>query len=176
MSQDERAKIVGQAERLGISDRLVLSASPDASGVTSDARLNLLYNACEVGMNTAMGEGWGLVSVEHAATGAAQIVPRNSACQEMWARDDVWGEPAVLLESVDTGVPEFSLLAMSTVSADAVAAALRTLYADPDRLRALSRASYARATQPTWTWASVAAQWDALLRGVTQAVPHLSRR
>jgi glycosyltransferase involved in cell wall biosynthesis len=185
MREPERARILDQAAQLGIADRLVLSAAPDASGITSDARLNLLYNACEVGVNTAMGEGWGLVSVEHAATGAAQIVPRHSACQEVWGRqheaapqeasagesvpatdDGHDGDAAALLDASDTGVPEFSLLEMATVSADDLAAALRSLYDHPDRLRALSRAAYVRATQPAWSWAAVAARWDALLRDV----------
>lgn len=33
-----------------------------------------------------MGEGWGMVSFEHVATGAVQIVPDRSACGKLWKR------------------------------------------------------------------------------------------
>jgi len=54
-----------------------------ASAGLDDRELNLLYNACDVGLNTASSEGWGMVSFEHAATGAAQIVPRSWVCGEV---------------------------------------------------------------------------------------------
>lgn len=46
--------------------------------------LNLLYNCCDVGINTSVGEGWGLVSFEQAACGIPQVVPEHSACFEIF--------------------------------------------------------------------------------------------
>lgn len=177
MNADERAQILAWAEAAGIRDRLVLSSST-ASGAEmetmTDERLNMLYNACDVGVNTAMGEGWGLVSVEHAATGAAQIVPRHSACEELW------DGAALLLDPVKRVVPPFALLEMAEVWPDAVTAALDTLYGNPSLLRALSRAAYERATRPEWTWTHVAQQWEQLfLRLVDEranATPRQSMR
>lgn len=40
----------------------------------ADERLNVLYNACDVGINTCLGEGFGLCNLEHAALGKPQIV------------------------------------------------------------------------------------------------------
>lgn len=40
----------------------------------TDERLNTLYNACDVGLNTCLGEGFGLCNLEHAALGKPQIV------------------------------------------------------------------------------------------------------
>ena len=77
MSPDEHAAITAQIDRLGIADRVRLSQL--GAPPLSDADLNRAYNAADVGLNTAMGEGWGLVSFEHAATGAAQVVPNHSA-------------------------------------------------------------------------------------------------
>src|SRR5262245_33133961 len=57
----------------GLTERVMLN--PFGNRIVGDDELNLLYNACDVGINTAMGEGWGLVSCEHGAAGAAQIVP-----------------------------------------------------------------------------------------------------
>lgn len=49
-----------------------------------DASLNMLYNACDVMINTAGGEGWGLTSIEGGACGVPQLVPDWSATREIW--------------------------------------------------------------------------------------------
>lgn len=41
----------------------------------TDREINLLYNACDVGINTCDGEGFGLCNFEHAAVGKPQILP-----------------------------------------------------------------------------------------------------
>jgi glycosyltransferase involved in cell wall biosynthesis len=41
----------------------------------TDQDINILYNASDLGINTAMGEGWGLCNFEAAAVGVPQIVP-----------------------------------------------------------------------------------------------------
>ena len=149
---DDHAALVA---RLGIGDRVDVTAS-----TLSDAELNQLYNSCQVGVNTALGEGWGLVSFEHAAAGAAQVVPDSSACAELW------DGAAEVVPAKDTGVPGFSPLAMRTVSAAGVAAALERLYGDPEHLRAMSAAAYANATQPRYRWDAIGEQWRGLLEEV----------
>lgn len=174
----ERTQLRAWIEAAGLRDRVIFSAEgPDAEGGTSDARLNLIYNACDVGINTAMGEGWGLVSVEHGATGAAQVVPRHSACAEIWGSDagDVGGAEAgeadaggadagVFVDVVERLVPQFSPLELAAVSADGVARALDALYADRAYLRTMSRAAHEAATRPAYTWGAIAHQWDDLFR------------
>lgn len=48
-------------------------------------QLNKVYNACDVGVNTCIGEGWGLVNTEHAATGVAQLVPDHTSLKEIFS-------------------------------------------------------------------------------------------
>jgi glycosyltransferase involved in cell wall biosynthesis len=158
MNADEHAAITALAARCGIADRLRLS--PLDAPPLSDAELNRVYNACDVGVNTAMGEGWGLVSFEHAATGAAQIVPRHSACAELWEG------AAALVAAEDTGVPRCSRLAMRTVSPGGVAAALECLYADREYRRGMSLAAWRNATQPAYGWERIAEQWRQLFAGL----------
>lgn len=55
------------------------------TGNVTDAQMNMIYNATDVGINTAKGGGWELVNFEHAATNAAQILPNNSCFTEIWA-------------------------------------------------------------------------------------------
>jgi D-inositol-3-phosphate glycosyltransferase len=154
MDGDERAAISALASKFGVGDRLRLTEL--GSAPLSDEELNLVYNAGDVGLNTAMGEGWGLVSFEHAATGAAQVVPGHSACAELWTG------AAELVEADETGVPRFSPLALRTVSAHGVAAALDRLYADPEHLRRMSLAAHRNATRPAFGWDEIAAEWRSL--------------
>ena len=50
----------------------------------SSEDLNVLYNCCDVMINTSGGEGWGLPAMEGAACGIPQLVPDWSATRELW--------------------------------------------------------------------------------------------
>jgi glycosyltransferase involved in cell wall biosynthesis len=113
-----------------------------------DERLNLIYNACDVGVNTARAEGWGLVSFEHAATGAAQVVPGHGACLELWS------DAGVLLPVAnDDRGP----------GAEAVADALGRLYDDGSLLCEWSARAFSHATADRFSWTVIAKQWEAEL-------------
>jgi D-inositol-3-phosphate glycosyltransferase len=47
-------------------------------------QLNQVYNACDIGINTCIGEGWGLVNSEHGATGVMQLVPDHTSLAEIF--------------------------------------------------------------------------------------------
>lgn len=145
--QREQERIHSWIREFGVEDRV--SVNPLGSGVRDDRELNLLYNACAVGINTSMGEGWGLVSFEHGTTGAAQIVPDHTACAELWRGR---GE----LIPVDRSyVPEFSVLEMGEVSVEGVARALENLYGDSDRRRWLGEEAYRVAQSPAYSWDAI---------------------
>jgi glycosyltransferase involved in cell wall biosynthesis len=154
MGEPENDRIRSLVAQFGLQDRVVLN--PLAGGVVGDAELNLLYNACDVGINTSMGEGWGLVSFEHGAAGSAQIVPRHSACAEVWRGRGEMIEPARRY------IPEFSILEMGEVSAEGVAEALGKLYDDPQRRRQLAQAAHEAALNPEYSWDSIAERFDEL--------------
>jgi D-inositol-3-phosphate glycosyltransferase len=154
MGEAEENRIRSLVERFGLEERIYLN--PLAGGVVDDAALNLLYNACDAGINTSMGEGWGLVSFEHGAAGAAQIVPDHSACAE------IWSGRAEMIPPARRYKPTFSTLEMGEVSADGVAAALGRLYDDPQRCRRLAQAAYQAALNPDYTWDSIAGRFDEL--------------
>jgi glycosyltransferase involved in cell wall biosynthesis len=48
----------------------------------TDEYVNLVYNACDVGMNTCCGEGFGLTALEHGLLGKPQIVTGVPALRE----------------------------------------------------------------------------------------------
>lgn len=77
--------VLALADRYEISDRLVLSNLSKNIQQVPVEMLNAVYNVCNVGINTSLGEGWGLCSVEHAVTGAPQLVPNHSSCRELFS-------------------------------------------------------------------------------------------
>ncbi|MGA3027807.1 MAG: glycosyltransferase family 4 protein [Bryobacteraceae bacterium] len=156
MSEREAEQIPALIRGLGIENRVHLN--PLGAGVRDDGELNLLYNACDVGINTSMGEGWGLLSMEHGAAGGAQIVPDHTACAELWLGR---GE---MIPVAKRYVPEFSVLEMGEVSPEGVASALESLYRNRERRRKLSQAAFTMTQNPAWRWDQIARRFDELFR------------
>jgi len=143
---------------LGIGDRVIL-ASTETGGHPrlDDAALNRLYNACDVGLNTASSEGWGMISFEHAATGAAQIVPGPWVCGE------IWRDHAELLPAAPGGQTSTRYTKETAVSADDVTGALERLYEDRAHCRAMAERAARLATTPSFQWDAIGARLDTLL-------------
>lgn len=133
-----------------IEDNIVL----DRSHSLSREELNALYNALDVGINTAMGEGFGLVSFEHALTGAPQLVPDHTGFREHWS------EAASLLPTAER-VYFFSEYGdMHVTTAEATATALTASFEDLNLRRSLGEAARERAGSPHFQWSSVAERFD----------------
>ena len=158
MIEHEREQVHALIERFNLGGRVTLN--PLGERVADDAVLNLLYNACDVGLLTSMGEGWGLVSFEHGAAGAAQIVPDHSACTE------IWSGRAEMIAPARRYIPEFSTLEMGEVSAEGTAQALNNLYCDPQRRQHLAQAACEAAQNPDYSWDAIAERFDDLFAGL----------
>jgi D-inositol-3-phosphate glycosyltransferase len=157
--QDTGHNLQRLARSLALTERLIVTADTyDHPEVTLD-RLNLIYNACEVGVNTSIGEGWGLVAFEHGATGAAQVVPRHSALAELWQDAASFVEPVAAVRFGDS-------LEGKAVSPEGVAFALERLYSNRGYLTQMSSAAYNNATRIEWSWAIVASRWDSFFRAL----------
>jgi glycosyltransferase involved in cell wall biosynthesis len=168
--QDSGWDIQLLARRFGIADRLIVTNDDNNLPDVDNARLNLVYNACDVGVNTAQAEGWGLVSFEHAATGAAQVVPRHTAMPELW------DGAAELVPPRFSLINERTLITNHYVASDDVAHALQRLYADPAYRQRLGAAGRRNACAPQHRWDAVAARFDAQLAALLSAtdLPHLA--
>jgi glycosyltransferase involved in cell wall biosynthesis len=81
----------------GTSKLILTSASFSTYNCLPVEQLNKVYNAVDVGVNTCLGEGWGLVNTEHAATGTAQVVPDHTSLKEIF-----YGVPRIAIESWET--------------------------------------------------------------------------
>ena len=162
--------ILKYAQSLGIAERLIVTKRQDDHPDLETLELNLVYNACDVGVNSATGEGWGLISFEHAATGAPQIVPRHSACAELW------DGAAELLNP--QGSTFDGLLEGHLISAYDLADALERLYTDRVHYQRVGRAGYERATNKKYGWEQVSHSWRILfehLMGNATIFPHPPR-
>lgn len=45
------------------------------SGPMTESQLNIVYNICQIGLQTSWGEGWSLTNCEHSVCGSLQVVP-----------------------------------------------------------------------------------------------------
>ncbi|MDQ3906837.1 MAG: hypothetical protein M3268_00675, partial [Acidobacteriota bacterium] len=141
-TEDSGWNVLILAKRYGIYDRLIMTRADNVRPQFSDEQLNLLYNACDVGITTTTGEGWGMTSFEHAATRAAQVVPRHTSLAELWEGAAEFVDPVMRLTYPG------NLTEAHIVTPEAVAAALRRLYEDRARRDSLAEAAYRNATRP----------------------------
>lgn len=56
--------------------------------VLSDTEINLIYNACDVGINTCEAEGFGLCNYEHATLGKPQIVSNLGGLKDFFTTEN----------------------------------------------------------------------------------------
>jgi glycosyltransferase involved in cell wall biosynthesis len=78
-------KRIARDEELDPTGKLILT-SPHFStdNCLPVEQLNKVYNAVDVGINTCIGEGWGLVNTEHGSVGVAQVVPDHTSLAEIF--------------------------------------------------------------------------------------------
>ena len=138
---------------LGLQDRVVRLSAMGSRAKVSDATLNELYNACDVGLNTAMGEGWGMVSLEHAATGAAQVVTDLPSLAEIWCGAAL----PIPVDKQKMHGPHEQTCYVATP--DDVAQCLQRAYFDHLHENDGSRRAFEHACRPEFSWSRIAAQW-----------------
>jgi len=153
LRRDDAGAIIA-ARDAGVADRVLSGPAGEHHPCVADADLNVIYNACDVGLNTSTTEGWGLCAWEHAAAGAAQIVPGTDVLEE------IWGDAADVVVPTGRTAPG----APPAVNPDDVATALGRLHDDRGRLDAMSDAAWRHATRAETSWTSVADRWDALIQ------------
>jgi len=153
-------QIMSCAGEMGITQRLLVNTMNTKAESISDDQLNDLYNACDIGINTAMGEGWGLVSFEHAATGAAQLIPNHTTFKEIWA------DAAVMMDIASEEYLGYEHAKMYVVSPEDAAAKIERLYDNEAYRYQMSLYAYERATSPQYLWPSIAGRLSDIFRSV----------
>jgi glycosyltransferase involved in cell wall biosynthesis len=128
--------------------------------------LNTIYNSVDIGVNTCKGEGWGLVSHEHAACRVAQVVPDHTSCKEIF---EGYGK---LIRCDHIDVDTNYAREMPCPSSDHLTEILNELYEDRSLLQATADACYERATDPQFDWDTVASQFGGIFEDVLNEVDH----
>jgi len=148
-------------DRFGIRRRLLTPEGINSAHPSlDDSRLNLLYNSCDVGINTADREGWGMVGFEHAAAGAPQIMPALPSLSELW------NGSALLLPVSPSPSPQIPARIAPAASPQSIADALELLYHDAPARAHWSAAALANAQKPGYAWPRVALQWTELFHAL----------
>jgi D-inositol-3-phosphate glycosyltransferase len=164
---DQHINTLVLAERYGIDKRLCITTRVPGVQKLDIPSLNVLYNATDVGINTSIGEGWGLTNVEHAVTGAPQIVPNHSACRELFR------DCGILVPANIPHVIENICTTGYVCRAEDVANAMQIIYEGAQEKKELynsiSVAGYNKFNSPQYSWKEIAKQWHKLFLGIKEA-------
>jgi glycosyltransferase involved in cell wall biosynthesis len=153
-----------QREGIDPNGRIILTAQTQGPPNVEVDFLNTIYNAVDVGVNTCKGEGWGLVSHEHAACRVAQVVPNHTSCKEIF---EGYGR---LIRCDHVDVDTNYSREMPCPSSDHLAAILTELYEDREKLAATAELCYLRATEERFGWDTIAHQFGEVFQEVLNPV------
>jgi glycosyltransferase involved in cell wall biosynthesis len=162
---DVRALFESEMSRreLQSDNRLFMtSTNIDYTNAPPDELLNRIYNACDVGINTADGEGWGLVPFEHASCRKAQVVPNHTSCKDIWKNAALLTAVAAWVRDKDLGVER------GIVDAQDAAAQLSKLYYDKKLREKVAENCYQVTQNPNY-------RWDRIAEGFEKAMEELSK-
>ena len=155
---DSSIDVAKLAIRLGIDHKILMSGVVHGIQRVSDIQLNKIYNACDVGLNTGVGEGWGLPNMEHAVTGAMQIVPGHSSLT------DLWGDVGMLVPARIPVTLDNIMTVGRMVMAEDVARALETAYRNKSNTDALGMKGMKKFSAPNYSWANITKTWDSIFK------------
>jgi glycosyltransferase involved in cell wall biosynthesis len=161
--EDMGWNILSLAKRYGIDSRVIITSLAHNLQTVPDEKLNLIYNACDVGLNTSVGEGWGLCSWEHAATKAAQIVPKHSSNIELWEK-----RRGILIEPSFQLTTERVLTEGFIVAPESVAKGLQVLYENKDLRNELAENAYNYITKKRFSWKAISKKLDNIIMDVLE--------
>lgn len=157
---DSHIDVIKECRKYGVSKRLIITNKATSIQRISKQKLNLIYNACDVGVNTSLGEGWGLTNMEHAVTGAAQIVPRHSSCQELFS------DCGLLCETVIDWTFDAGGTVGRVTTPEELARNLDILYYNPELRQELSDKAREKFLRPEYQWKNIAQKWGEIFKEV----------
>ena len=108
-------------------------------------QLNKVYNSTDIGINTCIGEGWGLVNSEHSATGVAQAVPDHTSLKEIFS--DI---PRIACNGSETD-RNYGLERLLP-DPNSLAEILTSYYEDRNALKTAGNWCYERIHEKQFTW------------------------
>lgn len=120
--------------------------------------VNMLYNACDVVVSSAIGEGFGLSTIEGMAVKKPILFPNNTALTEIIGENEEYGYLCKSGETINDficlGAPDNNLL-RPVVNVFDMAEKMQYIYEHQDEAKAKAEKAYER----VWTWETVCEQW-----------------
>ena len=153
---DMHLNIYKLAKRLNLTDRLVITNRNNGVQTVPAERLNLIYNATDVGVNTSVGEGWCLPTMEHAMTGAPQLIADHSALHELYS------DCGLFIPTTYDVTLDHIMTTGRVVRPEDVAEKLETLYCDEGLRYSLSLRAMQKFGREEYSWKSISGLWDKL--------------
>lgn len=140
------------------NSRLILS-EPEVFHGTPESYVVATMRAMDVGLNTTVGEGWGLTPMEMMACGVPQILPSHSALAE-WA-----GKAATMVpcKGVDTNI--MSVVGQLMDENEAILA-LNTMYRHAASRSWFRNAGLKLVAQPQYRWENIGERFAEEIRQV----------
>lgn len=153
---DAHIDVLKLAKILGIHDKLLMSTAIPGMPNVPIEHLNYIYNFCDVGLNSGLGEGFGLPNAEQASIGKPQIVPNHSALGELY-------EDCGLLvpAKIKISLPEINTTG-KMILPEEMAAHMELLYSNKKVYDDLALKSTTKFNSPRYSWKEIAKQWDNL--------------
>ena len=140
--------------------KLCLTPNVNYMDAPPDEHLNLIYNAVDVGINTANGEGWGLVPFEHAMCRKPQVVPDHTSCRDIWKGKGLLINVAAWVTDKDLGVER------GIVDYKHAAELLNTLYEDETYRKKVADDCFEVTQNPSYRWDKIAEGFSKAMEAV----------
>lgn len=141
------------AEILGIENRLLMTSDQPGRVNVSIEHLNAIYNFCDVGLNSGLGEGFGLPNAEHASIGKPQIVPDHSALTDLYLDCGL-----LVPATIPTIIAPYTITTHA-ITVDDMVERMEMLYSDKKLYDKLSKASSKKFTSEQYSWKYITQQW-----------------
>lgn len=155
-SIDMHIDVLRLGKILGIDDRIIMSTSTPGLPNVPIEKLNMIYNFCDAGLNSGLGEGFGLPNAEQAAVGKPQIVPDHSALT------DLYSDCGLLVPAkISISLKDLTTTARMILPED-MAQHMDLLYSNKEVYNNLAIKSQAKFNSPQYSWKEIAKQWSKL--------------
>lgn len=138
------------AQYCGTASRLILAEPKDIFNGAPEPYVVAAYQASNIGLNTTLGEGWGLTSMEAAACGRQQIVGDYAAIGE-------WGKDVLrLVPIISEGImPDVRTMIGGVPSKEAMLEALDFFYQNRDECDIQGEAARQLVNRAEFHWSHV---------------------
>lgn len=145
-----QAKLLGLNPDATLADRFLFTSHSAVLQTISMQALNRICNACDIGINTSAGEGWGLSGSELSYLGKPSVLSNNTVNPELYGDVCLLADTAVTIYDKDT------ILQRHITSASSVAEQLEKLYSDKELYNKLSKAGIEKFSKDYYDWSYIA--------------------